>query len=160
MILESGTRKLVNTGILIAAPSSRMYARIAPRSGLSIKGLDIGAGVVDSDYWGPIKFLLINNSDTLFKINARDRIAQLILQRIENPKCILVDKLPETEQGTKGFGSTGINSAHLGCNEPMIIPVRLNKDTTRYAMIDSGASTQFIDLDFVLTNNLPLTLKP
>ena len=50
MILEPGTRKPVNTCISITAPSTRMYARIAPRSGLSIKGLDIGAGVVDSDY--------------------------------------------------------------------------------------------------------------
>ena len=50
MILEPGTRKLVNTGISISTPSTRMYARIAPRSGLSVKGLDIGAGVVDSDY--------------------------------------------------------------------------------------------------------------
>ena len=47
MILATGTRKLVNTGISIAAPSTKVYARIAPRSGLSIKGLDIGAGVVD-----------------------------------------------------------------------------------------------------------------
>ena len=86
IILAPGTRKLVNTGISIAAPSTRMYARIAPRSGLSIKGLDIGAGVVDSDYRGPIKVLLINNSDTPFQINAGDRMAQLILERIENPE--------------------------------------------------------------------------
>ena len=86
-------------------------------------------------------------------------MAQLILERIENPECILVDKLPETKRATKGFGSTGINSADLGCNEPMIVLVELNKDTNGSAMIDSGASTQFIDLDFVLRNNLPLTLK-
>ena len=49
-ILEPGTRKLVSTGIAISASSNRLYARIAPRSGLSIKGLDIGTGVVDSDY--------------------------------------------------------------------------------------------------------------
>ena len=60
MILEPGTRKLVNTGIAISTPGTKLYARIAPRSGLSIKGLDIGAGVVDSDYRGPIKVLLIN----------------------------------------------------------------------------------------------------
>ena len=159
MILESGTRKFVNTGISIVVPSTRMYARIAPRSGLSVKGLDIGAGVVDSDYRGPIKALLINNSHTPFQVNVGDRMAQLILERIENPECILVDELPETERGSKGFGSTGINSADLGCNEPMIVPVRLNNNTTGSAMIDSGASTQFIDQDFVVKNNLPLTLK-
>ena len=159
-ILEPGTRKLVNTGISIATPSTRMYARIAPRSGISAQGLDIGAGVVDSDYRGPIKALLINNSNMPFQVNVGDRMAQLILERIENPKFIQVNELPETEQACKGFGSTGINSADLGCNVPMIVPVRLNKNTTGLAMIDSGASTQFIDLDFTVKNNLPLTLKP
>ena len=153
-------RKLVDTGVSIAAPSTRLYARIAPRSGLAVKGLDIGAGVVDSHYRGPIKVLLIYNSDTPFQINTGDRMAQLILERIENPECILVEELPSTGQGSNGFGSTGINSADLGCNEPMIVPARLNEDTTGSAMIDSGASTQFIDLDFAVKNNLPLTLKP
>ena len=160
IILEPGTRKLVNTGISIAIPSTGMYARIAPRSGLSVKGLDIGAGVIDSDYRGPIKALLINNSNIPFQVNIGDRMAQLILEQIENPECILVDELPETERASKCWGSTGINSADLGCNEPMIVPVRLNKDTTGSAMIDSGASTQFIDLDFAIKNDLPLTLKP
>ena len=86
-------------------------------------------------------------------------MAQLIQERIENPECILVEELPSTGRGSNGFGSTGINSADLECNEPMIVPVRLNKDTTGSAMIDSGASTQFIDLDFAVKNNLPLTLK-
>ena len=131
-----------------------MYARIAPRSGLSVKGLDIGAGVVDSDYRGPIKALLINNSNIPFQVNVGDRMAQLILERIENPECILVNELPTSKRGSKGFGSTGIHSADLGCNEPMIIPVHLNKDITASAMIDSGASTQFIDLDFAVKNNL------
>ena len=160
IILKPGTRKLVNTGISIATPSTKMYARIALRSGLSVKGLDIGAGVVDSDYRGPIKALLINNSNTPFQVNVGDRMAQLILERIENPKCMQVNALPETERACKGFGPTGINSAYLGCNEPMIVPVRLNKNTTGFAMIDSGASTQFIDLEFAVKNNLPLTLKP
>ena len=86
-------------------------------------------------------------------------MAQLILERIENPECILVNELPTTKRGYQGFESTGINSADLGCNEPMIVPARLNKDTTGSAMIVSGASTQFIDLDFAVKNNLPLTLK-
>ena len=159
-IIPPQNRKLVNTGVSIAAPSIKLYPRITPRSGLAVKGLDIGAGVVDSDYRGPIKVLPINNSDTPFQINTGDRMAQLILERIENSECILVEELPSTGRGSKGFGSTGINSADLGCNEPMIVPARLNKDTTGSAMIDSGASTQFIDLDFAVKNNLPLTLKP
>ena len=160
MILEPGTRRLVNTGISIATPSTRMYARIAPRSVLSVKGLDIGAGVVDSDYRGSIKALHINNSNMPFQVNVGDHMAKLILEQIENPECIQVNALPETEPAYKGFESTGINSANLGCNEPMILPVRLNKKTTGSAMIDSGASTQFIELDFAVKNNLHLTLKP
>ena len=117
-------------------------------------------GVVDADYRGPIKVLLINNSDILFQINVGDRMAQLFLEKIENPECILVDELLMTKRGSKGFGSTGINSADLGCNEPMIFPVRLNKDTIGSAMMDSGASTQFIDFQFAVKHNLRLTLKP
>ena len=70
-----------------------------------------------------------------------------------------MEELPRTGRGSNGFESTGINCADLGYNEPMIVPVRLNRDTTGFAMIDSGASTQFIDLDFAVKNNLPLTLK-
>ena len=87
IILEPGTRKLGNTSISIAAPSTRMYARIAPRSGLSVKGLHIGPGVVDSDYGGPIKALLINNSNIPFQVNIGDRMAQVTHERIENPNA-------------------------------------------------------------------------
>lgn len=80
IIPEPRTRKLVNTRISIATPNTRMDARIAHRYGLSVKGLDIGAGVVDSDYLGAIKVLLINNSNMLFHINTGDRMAQLILE--------------------------------------------------------------------------------
>lgn len=58
------------------------YGRIAPRSGLSCKCIDIGAGVIDSDFKLPIKILLINNSGQDFKINKGDRIAQLIVEKI------------------------------------------------------------------------------
>ena len=87
-------------------------------------------------------------------------MAQLILECIENPECTLVEELPSPVRESQGFGSTGINSADLGTDEPMIVPVRLNKETTGTAMIDSGASTQFIHLDFAVKNNLPLTQKP
>ena len=160
VIIPLGTLKSVDTGISVAASSTRLYARIAPRSVLAVKGLDIGAGVVDSNYRGPIKVLLINNSDTPFQINTGDHMAQLILERIENPDCTLVEKRPSTGCESQGFGSTGINSADPGCNEPMIVQVRLNKDTSSSAIINSRASMQFIDLDFAVKNYLPLTLKP
>ena len=74
-IIPPRTRKLINTGISIAALSTKLYARIAPRSGLAVNGLDIGAVIVDSDYRGPIKVLLIDNSDTPFQIHTGDRMA-------------------------------------------------------------------------------------
>ena len=158
-IIPARTPRYVDIGISIAAPITRLYARIALRSGLGVKGLDIGAGEVDSYYRGSIQVLLITNSDTPFQINIGDHMAQLILERIENPECILVEELSRTGRGSNGFESTGINSADLGYNEPMIVPVRLNRGTTGSAMIDSGASTQFIDLDFAVKNNLPLTFR-
>lgn len=99
-------------------------------------------------------------------------MAQLVLEKIGNLKYAPVNDLPKTQQGSKGFGSTGITgnpqvmSADLGCNQPMVVPVQLNQGTpansgtSGLAMIDSGASTQFIDIDFAAKHNLQLTLKP
>ena len=82
-----GSWKLVDTVIAITTKrkDSSLYTRIAPRSGLSVKGLDIQAGVIDVDYRSSVKVLLFNNSSNNFQINLRDRMAQLILERIENP---------------------------------------------------------------------------
>jgi dUTP pyrophosphatase len=97
---------LVPTGISLAIPSG-CYGRIAPRSGLALKfGIDVGAGVIDWDYRGEIKVLLFNHSDEDFHVNVNDRIAQLILEKIETPQVIIVEELPETLRGDKGFGST------------------------------------------------------
>ena len=161
VIIPPRTRKLIDTGIAIATPGIHLYARIAPRSGLSVKGLDIGAGVVDADYRGSVKVLLINSGNTPFQINPGDRMAQLILEHIKNPECVLVDSLPVTNRGTQGFGSTGLATADLGCGDPMVIPVAIkNKKTLKpaLAMIDSGASTQFIDPEFA--QGLRLQLDP
>ena len=95
-------------------------------------------------------------------------MAQVILERIENPECVLVKSLPETKRGNRGFGSTGtsVNSADLGCGNPMVIPVAIRKNNCQEswlsasAMIDSGASTQFIDPDFASQLRLTLDLKP
>ena len=100
VIIQPGTQRLGDTGIAIAMDHpTNLYARIVPRSGLSVKGLDIGAGVVDADYRGSVKVLLINNSkDTPFQINPGNRMAQLMLQRIENPEDVVVDSLPVTHR--------------------------------------------------------------
>ena len=84
------------------------YARIAPRSGLVIRNfIDVGAGVVDSDYRGEIKVVLFNHCAEDFVVQAGDRIAQLILERIETPQVKNVVALDDTDRGARGFGSTG-----------------------------------------------------
>ncbi len=73
---------LVDTDISIALPANT-YGRVAPRSGLASKhSIHTGAGVIDADYRGPVKVLLFNLSGTEFKVEAGDRIAQLIVERV------------------------------------------------------------------------------
>ena len=106
------SRSLISTGLSIQLPMYS-YGRIAPRSGLSVKGLDVGAGVIDESYTkGLIKVLLINNSDNDFVVNVGDRIAQLLVEPIYYPDVEHVkslDNLSITTRGANGFGSTGIN---------------------------------------------------
>lgn len=120
-IVSAKTRKLISTGISIQWILSNngnnvenekpedYYFRIAPRSGLTVKHcIEIGAGVVDSDYRGEVKVCFINNSDSSYSITHGDRIAQGILERIKRFDAIeVVDKLIETSRGEGGFGSTG-----------------------------------------------------
>ena len=84
------------------------YVRIAPRSGLAIRYLiDVGAGVVDLDYWGEIKVVFFNHSAKDFAIQGGDLIAQIILERIETPQVKKVVALNDTDHGARGLGSTG-----------------------------------------------------
>jgi dUTP pyrophosphatase len=103
-------RMLVKTDLAIALPEG-YYGRIAPRSGLALKhGIDVGAGVIDPDYRGPLGVVLFNHGDTDFEVKQGDRIAQLIIESIATPKVIEVDSLNETERKSGGFGSTGIKT--------------------------------------------------
>jgi dUTP pyrophosphatase len=104
-ILPRQTR-LFDTGLSFTVPEGT-YGRIAPRSGLSKKGLLVNAGVIDRDYTGPVKVMLHNLSINELYINKNDRIAQLILEQIKTPKVELVEELGETNRGSGGFGSTG-----------------------------------------------------
>ena len=85
-----------------------IFYRAAPRSGLAWKhSIDVGAGVVDADYRGPVGVILFNHSDMDFEVKAGDRIAQLIIEIIMTPEVIEVDDLDSTVRGVGGFGSTG-----------------------------------------------------
>ena len=84
-VVPAKGKTVVKTGISIAVPDG-CYGRLAPRSGLAVKKyIDVGAGVIDADYRGEIGVVLFNHSEEDFQIKQGDRIAQLILEKIENP---------------------------------------------------------------------------
>lgn len=101
-------KALVPTDLSIAIPEGT-YARIAPRSGLAWKhSIDVGAGVIDADYRGPVGVILFNHSDVDFEVKVGDRIAQLIIEKIVTPDVFEVENLDSTVRGEGGFGSTGV----------------------------------------------------
>jgi len=109
-LIPARGKALVKTGLSIAVPED-CYGRIAPRSSLAWKNhIDVGAGVIDADYRGPVGVVLFNHSEVEFKISKGDRIAQLIIERIATPQVVEVDDIEDTERGQGGFGSTGKSS--------------------------------------------------
>ncbi|PWZ55862.1 Deoxyuridine 5'-triphosphate nucleotidohydrolase [Zea mays] len=81
----------------------------APRSGLALKhSIDVGAGVIDADYRGPVGVILFNHSDADFAVKPGDRIAQMIIEVIATPEVAEVEDLDATVRGDGGFGSTGV----------------------------------------------------
>lgn len=106
--IHSGDRAIVKTGISLEVPSSFMgYVRVAPRSGLATKGLDVSAGVVDKSYRGEVGVVLVNNSKETFVIQRGDKIAQLIFEVAATGRFEEVTELGDTSRGSGGFGSTG-----------------------------------------------------
>lgn len=100
-------RTMARTGFAVAIPPG-FYGRIAPRSGLAAKnGLDVLAGVIDSDYRGEVCVLLYNTSDETIKLAAGSKICQLIVEQIITPDAVWASDLDETARGAGGFGSTG-----------------------------------------------------
>lgn len=112
-LAPGGGRALVPTGAAIAIPDG--YAGfIQPRSGLALRnGVTClnTPGLIDSGYRGELKVLLINTDPTeAFEITRGDRIAQLVIQRVEQANFVEVDELPDSDRGEGGFGSTGVAS--------------------------------------------------
>jgi len=102
-------RMLIPTGLFIELPIG-YEAQIRPRSGLAYKhGISIvnSPGTIDADYRGEVKVLLVNLSDTEFKINNGDRIAQMVIAKHETVNWQAVEELNETERGEGGYGHTG-----------------------------------------------------
>ncbi|ASR03608.1 dUTP diphosphatase [Gordonia rubripertincta] len=108
--LPAGRRQLVGTGIAIALPFGTV-GLIHPRSGLAARaGLSIvnSPGTIDAGYRGEIKVCLVNlDPEQSITISRGDRIAQLIVQRVELPDFVEVDELDDTSRGDGGYGSSG-----------------------------------------------------
>lgn len=110
MLIPAGERALVPTGIAIAIPDGYV-GLVHPRSGLAIKhGISMvnTPGTIDAGYRGEIQVILINHDRSEgFAISRFDRIAQLLIQRVERVEFDQVDDLPASDRGEGGFGSSG-----------------------------------------------------
>jgi dUTP pyrophosphatase len=107
LVIGPGARAAVPTGLRVAIPQGHV-GLVWPRSGLAVRhGIDTLAGVVDSDYRGEVKVVLVNLGDQPFTIARGERIAQLVIARYERVLMVGVAKASNTRRGAGGFGSTG-----------------------------------------------------
>lgn len=109
MVLDRGQIALIPTGFAMALPQG-YEAQIRPRSGLAVKhGITVAnsPGTIDSDYRGEVKVGLINLGSEPYAIKRGERIAQMVVQRVEQLPMRIVEELDETERNGGGFGSTG-----------------------------------------------------
>ncbi|MEO7260591.1 MAG: dUTP diphosphatase [Jatrophihabitantaceae bacterium] len=108
--LKPGERALLPTGLAIALPAGYV-GFVQPRSGLAWRaglGMVNAPGTIDSGYRGEIKVIVVNHDrDNAVELRRGDRIAQLVIQRVEQARFDLVELLPESARGAAGHGSTG-----------------------------------------------------
>lgn len=108
VVIPAGEWKLVSTGLGITVPKGT-YGRIAPRSGVSTKGISINAGVIDRGYTGLVKCLMVNHRKEPYEVKKGDRICQLILEKIVcDCEIVVVENLEVSDRQERGFGSSGI----------------------------------------------------
>ncbi|MCX7935384.1 MAG: dUTP diphosphatase, partial [Planctomycetota bacterium] len=111
VVLGPGEIRLIPTGLRLAVPPG-YEVQVRPRSGLALKhGIIVvnSPGTIDADYRGPVGVILGNLSRQAFRIRRGDRIAQLVVQRVERAQLRQVPALAETQRGEGGFGSSGIS---------------------------------------------------
>ena len=124
------TQAVIGTGITIGLPHNS-YGRIAPRSGLAVKyRLATNTGVIDADYRGEIKVLLVNQGNQPYRVEKGDRIAQFIIEKINNQELQEVVQLDNTKRGTQGFGSS--NTEDQESNKQSVKPrIQINDISAR-----------------------------
>ncbi|MBS3123105.1 dUTP diphosphatase [Candidatus Woesearchaeota archaeon] len=107
-IINPGERKLIPTGIAMAIPPGYV-GLIWDKSGIASKhGIKTMGGVIDSGYRGEIKIIMHNLSNTSYMIEKNTKIAQMLIQKVEQKDIVEVEELDESDRGSGGFGSTGM----------------------------------------------------
>lgn len=105
--IAPGERAAVPTAVRLQIPPGHV-GLVWPRSGLAVRhGIDTLAGVIDSDYRGEVRVVLVNHGDEPFRIERGDRIAQLLVQRVERAAFTAAESIDRTDRGDGGFGSSG-----------------------------------------------------
>ena len=109
-VLAPGERASVGTGTAVAIPEGHA-GLVLPRSGLAARhGISVvnAPGLIDAGYRGEVRVLLLNTDrEEPFEVSPGDRIAQLVVVRVESPEPLELEELDETARGAAGFGSTG-----------------------------------------------------
>jgi len=106
-----GERRLIKTGVAIALQDG-FVGLVHPRSGLATRhGITVlnAPGTVDAGYRGELMVTLLNTGDADFEIAVGDRIAQLLIQEVFQARFVMVNELPGSARGSKGFGSSGVS---------------------------------------------------
>jgi dUTP pyrophosphatase len=109
MLIPSGERREVGTGIAVAIPPG-YGGFVQPRSGLAFKhGIMLvnSPGLIDAGYRGEVRVCVYNSGPEAFTVGVGERIAQLVIQRVEEPVYVEVEELSDTARGQGGFGSSG-----------------------------------------------------
>ncbi len=109
-VLLPGERMLVPTGLALEIPPG-WEGQVRPRSGLALRhgiGMVNAPGTIDSDYRGEVGVLLVNLGSAAFTLRRGDRIAQLVIARVESVEWEEAESLAQSERGSGGFGSTGL----------------------------------------------------
>jgi dUTP pyrophosphatase len=110
MLIEPQSSALVPTGLAIELPDG-YEAQLRPRSGLALKhmiSLPNTPATIDADYRGEVKVILINHGKAAFRVQHGDRIAQMVIAKVEKAEFVEAEQLSETARGEGGFGHTGV----------------------------------------------------
>lgn len=163
--LVPGERITIPTDVAIECPPGT-YGQIAARSGLARKyGIIIPCGVIDADYRGNVGVVLHNTGRETLQIHSGDRIAQLILMKIDNPTIEVATELTDTTRGSSGFGSTGKGKLQEPQHRVIPLPDITDMESTVYgaraAKLDGEDMVQLSSnpYDDELTINVPKSTK-